>query len=74
MEEKFFYVPSGTAGAKFVSELARLYRAYADGSALECVALKAVTVLCTTCLQKPNKESKAKDHVDFLERWLRDWL
>ena len=36
-----FKVPSGKAGKAFIRELTRLFRAYADGSALENVALKA---------------------------------
>jgi hypothetical protein len=36
-----FKVPSGFAGKSFVSELSHLFNAYADASALECIALKA---------------------------------
>ena len=47
-----FSVPSGNAGNAFVSELARLFQAYAEGSALESIALKAVTVMSALLLQK----------------------
>ena len=40
-----FKLPQGKAGKHFVSELTRLYKAFATRSALECVALKAATVL-----------------------------
>ena len=40
-----FVVPYGNAGKKFVYELSTLYRAYAEGSALESIALKAITVM-----------------------------
>ena len=40
-----FLVPFRNAGKGFVSELGRLFRAYADGSALEAIALKACTVM-----------------------------
>ena len=40
-----FTVPYGNAGKRFVSELSRLFRAYADSSALECVAMRAITVM-----------------------------
>ena len=53
-----FQVPLGNAGKGFVSELSRLYLAYADGSALEAIALKACTVLSILLLQKPFKSSK----------------
>ena len=40
-----FYVPSGSAGKQFVQELSKLYQAYANASAMECIALKAATIL-----------------------------
>ena len=54
-----FAVPSGKAGKTFVRELAMLYRAYAEGSALETVALKA-TIILPILLQKPNYSSKSR--------------
>ena len=41
-----FAVPSGKAGTGFVSELSRLFLAYAEGSALESIALKAAMTMC----------------------------
>ena len=69
-----FHVPFGRAGKQFVSELARLYRAFAEGSTLECISLKAATVLTTLALQKPYRNSKAKAHSHYLERRLASWL
>ena len=43
-EEKPFPISYGKVGKSFVVELAKLYRAYVDGSALECVALQAAMV------------------------------
>ena len=40
-----FKIPLGNSGKSFVLELARLYNAFATGSTLECVALKATIVL-----------------------------
>ena len=57
-----FSVPSGKAGKMFVAELTRLYDAYATSSAMECVALRAASVLCMLLLQKPHQKSKARDH------------
>ena len=57
-----FKVPSGKAGKAFVRELTRMFRAYADGSALESVAMKAAMVMPALLLQKPHPRSKAKDH------------
>ena len=36
-----FLTPSGKAGKRFTSELARLFHAYSEGSGLEPIALKA---------------------------------
>ena len=69
-----FQVPSGNAGKSFVSELARLYQAYADSSSLECIAMKATTVFPILVLQKPSRTSKSKDHVKHLQRRIKLWL
>ena len=63
-----FSVPLGKLGRDFVSELSRLYLAYGTASALESVALKAATVYPILLLQKPSKRSKAKEHIQCLER------
>ena len=68
-----FAVPSGKAGTGFVSELSRLFLAYAEGSALESIALKAAMTMCALLLQKPNRTSKSKDHVACLERRMTLW-
>ena len=62
-----FLIPSGKAGKAFVRELARLYQAYADASALECIALKACSVLQCLLLQKLHAKSKFKDYFTHLE-------
>ena len=55
-----FSVPCGNAGKGFVSELSHLFRAYAEGSALESIALKASTVMSALLLQKPHSSSKSR--------------
>ena len=49
--------------ARFTSELARLFRAYGEGSGLEPIALKAAMVMPALLLQKPHSSSKAREHV-----------
>ena len=68
-----FKVPLGIAGRSFVAELARLYRAFANGSAMESIALMATTVLPILALQLPHKRSKVKEHIKYLERRLKTW-
>ena len=58
MEEKHFLLPSGKAGKAFISELARLYQSYADNSTLECIVLKAGSVMQSLLLQKPHAKLK----------------
>ena len=68
-----FDVPRGLMGKQFVSELARLFRAVGEGSALESVALQAIFVACVLLLQKPSRTSKPKDHTSHLQRRLQLW-
>ena len=56
----------------FTCEMTRLFRAYADTSALESIALRAAMVM-PALLQKPHSKSKAKDHTILLERRLQQW-
>ena len=60
------------AGKSFIRELATLYHAYVDATALECVTLKACSVML---LLKPHAKSKAKEHTVHLdlERRLKLW-
>ena len=48
-----------------------IFHAFGDGSAMECVALKAAMVLPALLLQKPHAKSKAKEHSAHLERRLK---
>ena len=66
-------MPYGSVGKCFVSELARLYKAFASKSAVEGIALKAAIVLPILVLQKPSAKSKAKEHSVCLERRMKTW-
>ena len=68
-----FLVPFGSAGSAFVKEVARLFRAFADGSSLDRVCMKAITLIQTLLLQKPSIRSKTKDHICHLKRRLDLW-
>lgn len=63
-----FKVTSGITGKSFVRELTRLFQAYAEGSAMEPVALTCVMTMHALLLQKPFQSSKVKEHVSCLER------
>lgn len=55
-----FLIPFGSAGTSFVKEVAHFFQAYADGSSLERVCMKAITLTQLLLLQKPSKRSKQK--------------
>ena len=63
-----FEVPRGSVGKQFVSELALLFRAVGEGSALESIA--AVFFACGLLLQKPSCTSTPKEHSTMLEQRL----
>ena len=68
-----FLVPFGIVGKAFVQELARLFTAYGEGGALECIAIKAAMVMCSLLLQKPHRSAKTRDFIASLERRLDLW-
>ncbi len=68
-----FLVPYGSAGTSFVNEVARLFQGFDDGSCLERVSMKAITLIQILLLQKPSKRSKMKDHICHLKRRLVQW-
>ena len=71
--KNLFPVPAGSSGKAFVSELARFFCAYADGSSLEKIALKAALVACVTLLQRPYLKSKLRDNKTCLSCHLDHW-
>ena len=73
LETEHFPVPSGIAGTAFVHELSHLFSAYATGSVLEPVALRAAMTICALLLQKLSFLSKSKDHISCLERRIEPW-
>ena len=68
LAENTFIVPLGKPGKEFGFELSRLLRAYADGTALESIALVICPALTETFLSL-----KTKDHFACLERRLLSW-
>ena len=72
-EKNLFRVPYGRVGKDFVFELAKLYHAFANGSALESIALKAASLMPVLLLQKPARRLKTSDLISCLERRLDCW-
>ena len=73
-KQNVFQVPTGATGKAFISELARLFQSYADGSSLESITMKTTTISQILLLQKPSWKSKSKEHVIYLQRRLDLWL
>ena len=63
-----FAIPLGNAGKAFVSELARLFKAYAERTVLEVIALTAAMVISSLLLQKPHRFSKTHDYTACLKQ------
>ena len=66
-------VTSGGDGKNFIKEITGLINLWTDDSPLENVALIAIHVIPALLIRKPNKNSKAKDHVAALEKRLELW-
>ena len=61
-QRNLFDTPRGLAGKAFVYELARLFRAVGQGTALESIALKAVFVASSLLLQHTCPRAKPTDN------------
>ena len=72
-KRNIFLVPSGAEGKEFVQELARIFGAYAERSALESFAMTAAMTMPLLLLQKPHGKSTTRDHVACLRRRLLAW-
>ncbi|MDA8002156.1 MAG: reverse transcriptase domain-containing protein, partial [Alphaproteobacteria bacterium] len=60
-------------GKRFVGELARLFNALVDESAIEAFAIKAAMTMPALLLQRPSVKSKSADHVNCLRRRFDLW-
>ena len=72
-KKNIFLLSTGKGGRCFIDETTRLIDAWIRGSPLRNIALKAVMIIPSLLLQKPSKDSKAKDHTKALERRLKLW-
>ena len=71
--KNLFLLPSGKYGKAFINETTRLLNSWVDDSPLKNIAFKAIMIMPSLLLQKPSKESKAKDHVKALDRRMMLW-
>ena len=68
--KKLFKLPNGKASHLFINELSLWLDHYNRGTNFKRIAFKVFMTLPCLLLQKPSKNSKAKDHVKKLEERL----
>ena len=57
-----FKLPKGSAGKHFTQALSKLYLSYAERTALECVSLKAASIIVPLLLQQPASKTSYKEN------------
>ena len=72
-KKNFFLLPRGNSGKHFIVELTRLINLYNNDTVLKAVSLKSVMIFLPLMLQKPSKNSKARDHAKYLAKRLEMW-
>ena len=71
--KNLFKVPSGKAGKDFITELTSWLNHFNIGTDFRRISLKVFMTLPSLLLQKPSRNSKAKDHTKCLEERLKLW-
>ena len=66
-------LPSIAAEKRYKEEVIHLMKFWIQDTPLKSISLKAVHVMPALLLQKPIKSSKAKDHLQALERRIKLW-
>ena len=72
-KKNIFLLPTGECGRCCIDETTMLIDAWARGSPLKNIALKAVMIMPSLLLQKTSEDSKGKNHTKALERILKLW-
>ncbi|XP_062508484.1 uncharacterized protein LOC134184756 [Corticium candelabrum] len=72
-KRNLFQVPYGSSGGHFVSELTRLFYAFANESDLESVAITAAMLMPHLLLQRPHTRSSVQQNSSCLSRRLETW-
>ena len=71
--KNLFLLPTGGAGKWYIDEITRLINEWLSNSPLKSIAFKLIMIMPNLLLQKPSKNSKAKDHLAALERRRELW-
>ena len=68
-----FKLPTCTAGKAFIAEMTSQIKLFTTTSPLKPVALTCLMIMSQLLLQKPSRDSKAKDHSIALNKRLDLW-
>ena len=71
--KNLFKLPSGNAAKMFIRELISWLEHFNRDSEYKSIALKVYMILPSLILQKPTRNSKARDHTKKLEERLSTW-
>ena len=72
-KENLFMLPNGKPSKTFIRELSFWIDQYNRNTQLHGIAIKVFMLLPSLLLQKPSKESKAKEHFEKLKERLNLW-
>ena len=73
-KKNLFLLPSGKEGKQYIDETTKLMNEWLQESPLKDIAFKTTMIMPNLLLQKPLKNSKAKDHLKPLERRLESLI
>ena len=73
-KKNLFLLRTGKSGKLYIDENVKLLNSWVEGTTLHNIAFKAIMIMPNLLLQKPSKNSKAKDHLTALERTMQRWL
>ena len=73
-KKNLFLLPTGKSGNMYIDENVKLLNSLVEGTALHNIAFKAIMIMPNLLLQKPSKNSKAKDHLTASQRRMQSWL
>ena len=71
--KNLFKLPSGNSGKAFIAEMTKQIDLFTTNSPLKNISLTSLMIMPQLLLQKPSKNSKAKDHSIALKRRLDLW-
>ena len=73
-KKNLFLLATGKSGKLYIDESVKLLNSWVEGKAPHNIAFKAIMIMPNLLLQKPSKNSKAKDNLTTLERRMQSWL